>query len=100
MKRNRRTFSSKFKAKVALEAVTNQSTAAQICSKYDVTASQISQWKNEVLKNSSLLFENKKHSIFTDIEKEKAPLFEEIGRLKVELDWLKKKSLQIQLMRK
>lgn len=101
MTRKRRTFSADFKAQVALTAIKNQSTAAEICNQYSVTTSQISKWKGELIKNASHLFVNRCSSISKEVlENEKSPLFEEIGRLKIEVDWLKKKSLQLDLMRK
>lgn len=89
MSRTRRRHSAAFKAKVALEAAKGEQTAAQLASQYQVTPTQISTWKHKMLKELPQLFELS--SSKADAERDTAPLYEEIGRLKMELDWLKKK---------
>ncbi len=91
----RKVHSAEFKAKVALEAVRSGLTANQIASKYEVHAVQVSQWKKELLQNLATVFEGKKPPKSTDENEDPAKLFEQIGRLKVENDWLKKKSEQL-----
>jgi transposase len=91
----RKVHSAEFKAKVALEAVRSGLTANQIASKYEVHAVQVSQWKKELLKNLAVVFEGKKPSKSTDENEDPTKLYEQIGRLKVENDWLKKKSEQL-----
>ena len=88
--KQRRKLSAAFKAKVALEAIKGEKTAAQLASQFEVLPTQISAWKKELLQQSPQIFESgsrKKHAV----EAETASLYEEIGRLKMELDWLKKK---------
>ena len=78
------------KAEVAMEAVRGQKTTAEIASAYKVHPSQVNQWKKHLKDSVPELFcseQKKKKSKSTD----EGALFEEIGRLKFELDWLKKK---------
>lgn len=91
----RKTHSPEFKAKVALEAVRSGLTANQIASKYEVHAVQVSQWKKELLQNLASIFEGKKSVKAADENEDPTKLYEQIGRLKVENDWLKKKSEQL-----
>ena len=82
-----------FKAKVALAAIRNDKTSSQLSSQFGVTSGQISTWKKQLIDASPSVFESaSSKSKAPDIESEKAPLYEEIGRLKMELEWLKKKS--------
>jgi transposase len=93
----RKSYSSEFKAKVALEAVKGTMTANEVASKYEVHPVQVSQWKKELLENIGGIFEGKRPK-----KPEENPtdskLYEEIGRLKIEVDWLKKKSEQLSKM--
>lgn len=91
----RKVHTAEFKAKVALEAVKSGQTANQIASKYEVHAVQVSQWKKELLSNLASVFEGKRNHKPTDEQEDPAKLYEQIGRLKVENDWLKKKSDQL-----
>jgi len=91
-KQKRNTHSPEFKAKVALEAVRGVQTVNEIAQQYEVHPVQVSQWKKALLAESASLFEKKRgpnpKAEFETDEK----LYGEIGRLKMELDWLKKKS--------
>jgi transposase-like protein len=86
----RKRYQSRFKAQVALEAVKNQQTLAEIASEYGIHPNQVSRWKQQMLKELPGLFDNggKKN----DNEQLVAELYRQIGQLKVELDWLKKKA--------
>lgn len=86
----RKTHSAKFKAKIALEAHKNEKTAAELISIYKVSSGQISTWKKCLADGAVQLFESGKPATH-DVDALTSPLYEEIGRLKVELDWLKKK---------
>ena len=90
MGRKRKKHNAKFKAKVALEAVKGQQTSVELMSAYEVSASQVSTWKKKLLQEAPQIFETSKKAV--DEESLTAPLYEEIGRLKMELDWLKKKA--------
>ncbi len=92
MAKKRRTFTPAFKAKVALAAARGDMTLSQLASKYGVHVNQISKWKAQLLSGAAELFEDGRVRRTQDDDKEEAKLYEEIGRLKVELDWLKKKS--------
>lgn len=88
----RKTYTGDFKAKVALEAVKGERSLAELASRYEVHAAQISQWRKALLAGLPELFSEKRRRHEEDGEAEKSRLYEEIGRLKVELDWLKKKA--------
>jgi len=81
-----------FKAKVALEAVRGEKTIAQISSEYGVHVNQISQWKKKLLQELPELFSEKRRSKDINKEELEAELYRQIGQLKVELEWVKKKS--------
>ena len=89
MTRNK--FNSKFKSKVAIEALKGHKTINELASEFEVHTTQIKQWKKLLLEGSEDIFNNgsKKQKINHEDEKDK--LYNQIGRLKVEVDWLKKK---------
>ena len=91
MSKKRRTFSDKFKAKIALEAVRGVKTLAQLAAEYQVHPNQISKWKKILVSQASELFATEKNSTARTEEEITAPLYEEIGRLKMEVDFLQKK---------
>ncbi len=88
----RKKYNGAFKAKVALEAIKGENTTAQLSSKYGVHANQISKWKKQALEGLPELFSRKRQKKELDTEQLQDELYQQIGRLKVELDWLKKKS--------
>ena len=88
----RRSFTAAFKAKVALEAVKGDKSLAELAAKYEVHPNQISQWKKALLDGMTDLFSDKRRKKEKRAEDETARLYEEIGRLKIERDWLKKKA--------
>lgn len=88
-KRTRRKFSPEFKAKVAVEAIKNQHTLAELSKKYEVSPVVVSKWKSEFLDNMSTVFE-KGHSKKKEEGPELEQLYAKIGELKVENDFLKK----------
>lgn len=83
-------YTAAFKAKVALEAIKGQKTISEIASEYEVHPAQVSQWKRQLRDGLEDVFTDPRRSGRSD-EKEKDKLYQEIGRQKVELDWLKKK---------
>ena len=91
MKGKRRKHSDEFKAKVALEAVKGVDTLSELSSKYQVHPTVITHWKRQLIKGASGIFGDGTGRVAKSPEEATAPLYEEIGRLKVELDWLKKK---------
>jgi transposase-like protein len=86
----KRKYSAAFKSKVALEAIKGLKTISEIASDYEVHPNQVSQWKRQLRNGLEDVFQDPRRSGRSE-EKEKDRLYQEIGRLKVELDWLKKK---------
>jgi transposase-like protein len=91
MSKKRRTFSDKFKAKMALEAVGGAKTLAQLAAEYQVHPNQISKWKKILVAQAPELFAIENNSTARTEEEITAPLYEEIGRLKMDVRWLEKK---------
>ena len=92
MARKRRRFSAEFKAKVALEAVRGQKTLAELAVEHEVHANQIAQWKKQLLESLPEVFGRRREQDAAQQEELTGRLYQQIGQLKVELDWLKKKS--------
>ena len=88
----RKNYSREFKAKVAVEALKGDRTLSELSSKYEIHANQIRLWKTKLLESLPEIFSNRRKKKRADDEDLKARLYQEIGQLKVELDWLKKKS--------
>lgn len=93
MARKRRVFSPDFKARVALEAIKGFKTVSEIAQKHKLHATQINLWKKQLLDGAADLFEDGRKSSKekSSDEPEAGELYEQIGRMKVELEWLKKK---------
>ena len=86
----RRKFTTKFKTKVVLEALKEQSSATELSQKYDLHPQQISTWKREFVQGAETVFESGSNKIKkTEAEQEKDALLKNIGQLKVENDFLK-----------
>lgn len=88
----RRSHSAELKAKAALEAVAGERSLAELAVKYEVHPAQLAKWKKQLLQGMPDIFSDRRRKKGEDGEVELARLYEEIGRLKVELDWLKKKA--------
>ena len=91
-RRPRRNHSSTFKAKVAIEALKEQKTLSQLASQYSLHQNQICEWKKVAHERLYELYDKPGATDVPDIESITAPLYQQIGQLKVELDFLKKKS--------
>ena len=87
-------YSSDFKAKVALEAIKGRKTINEISSEYEVHSTQIAQWKKQVLDELPEIFARSGSERAKNEEALIASLYQQIGQLKVETDFLKKKSGQ------
>ena len=89
--KQRQRRSAQFKFQVALEALKGQQTLSQLASEYDVHPTQITQWKKQLVDGGSHLFGQQRIREQHEQSAREAELFEQIGRLKMELEWLKKK---------
>jgi len=85
-----------FKAKVALEAIKGEKTLAQLSSEFEVHANQIGQWRKQLLNELPSLFSDRRKKQDREQEDLVSELYRQIGQLKVEVDWLKKKSQMLQ----
>lgn len=92
MSKKRRRFSPDFKFRVALEAVKGQRTISELSNAYSVHPNQISQWKRQLLDDGAEIFTRNGTSNQQDQAVIQSELYEQIGRLKMELEWLKKKA--------
>ena len=90
--KRRKIHTPEFKAKMGLEALRGTKTINQIGQDYDVHPVQIGLWKKEIQAQAKTLFEGKRGPKPVAAHREPELLYSEIGRLKMELDWLKKKS--------
>lgn len=87
----RKRYSAEFKAKVALEALKEQQTLSELASQYQIHAVQIANWKKQLLEGAASIFKNPNNNSHRKQQNLENHLYQEIGRLKIELDWLKKK---------
>jgi transposase len=88
----RKQHTSTFKAQVALAAVRGQQTVNELASQHGVHPTLIHDWKKRLLAGAAGIFEGGGKPAATDSEGRQAELFEQIGRLKMELEWVKKKA--------
>ena len=94
MRQKRRNFTPSFKTKVVLEALTERETIQQLAVKHEVHPNQITTWKKQFLANAGAAFD--KNDTNEELEQTRAQLdelYKQIGQMKVETDWLKKKLL-------
>lgn len=91
MSQQRRQHSGEFKARVALAAIRGEKTVNELATEYGVHPVQISQWKRLIQDEAAQLLSSRRGRREKDEEALKATLYQQIGQLKVELDWLKKK---------
>ena len=95
MSQVRKNIDSKIKAKVFLETIENKKTTAQISSTYEVQGGQISTWKKKALAALPGIFDDKRAKENKDTKKHMDELYLLIGKMKVEIEFLKKKSIQL-----
>lgn len=88
----RKTFTSGFKAKVAIAALKGQQTTNEIAAEFGVHPTQVNAWKKQLLESSSDVFGKGRQKREADFEEERERLYSQIGKLKVEVDWMKKKT--------
>jgi len=94
MTKKRRRFSSEFKFRVALEAAKGQQTISELASKHSLHPNQVSQWKRQLLESGADVFSQNGNKEQREQQAVQTELYEQIGRLKMELEWVKKKSAQ------
>jgi transposase len=92
MGRIRRKFSAEFKSKVALAAIKGDRTLAELATQYQVHPHQVTAWKGQALAVLPEVFSRKRDQDEAQRAQLLDELYGQIGRLKVELDWLKKKA--------
>ena len=95
MSKKRRLHSSELKARIALEALKGVEPVHAIAAKYQVHPVQVSQWKKELLERLPEVFNRKPDAGIAEAAEKEAKLYQKIGQLEVELDWLKKKSAEL-----
>ncbi len=92
----RRVFNPKEKARIVIDVLKEEKTLTEIAAEYEVHPNQLSRWKTEFLENAGRAFEKNREEenivkVRQGYEKDKDELYRQIGQLKVEVDWLKKK---------
>jgi transposase-like protein len=92
MPKQRKRYDAAIKAKVALEAIKGQRTINEIASAFEVHPNQVTQWKKQAMEQLPEIFSNGRARADAADEELQNQLYQQIGQLKVELDWLKKKS--------
>jgi transposase len=93
MKKSRRVFTGVFKAQVAIAALKERETLAELSKRYEIHPNMISKWKQEFIDRSSEIFETQAPEENYEAEKER--LYSKIGQLEMERDWLKKISKEL-----
>jgi transposase-like protein len=94
MTQKRKQYNMQFKFKVALEAAKGVKTISQLASEYDLHPNQVSSWKKQLVEAGPTLFNRQIDRRQQQQAAQEAELYEQIGRLKMELEWLKKKAAQ------
>ena len=95
MSKKRRQHNPEFKARVGLEALKGIEPIHAIAAKYQVHPTQVTQWKKELLEGLPEVFARKAPASVAEAAEREAKLYQKIGQLEVELDWLKKKSAEL-----
>ena len=93
MSKKRRQYSAQYKFQVAMEAAKGNKTLSELSSETGIHPNQISGWKRQLLDDGSELFERNGGRKEQAQANQDAELYEQIGRLKMELEWLKKKAM-------
>jgi transposase-like protein len=91
MKRQRKQHSATFKAKVALEAIKGERTLNELAGQFELHPTQVTQWRKRLVEGAAELFNGRVEREALQEAALRDRLYQEIGQLKVELDWLKKK---------
>jgi transposase-like protein len=91
MTRKYRSHTPEFKLKVAIEATRTDKTINQIASEYAVAPNQVAEWKKQLLSEGSSIFQGKRTTKILEAYEDVSCLQQQIGKLTVQVDWLKKK---------
>lgn len=91
-KKQRKSYTAEFKVKIALEAIKGQRTVNEIASHYGVHPNMVTLWKKQAIQSLPEVFSSQRDRETEKQEELRDQLYQQIGQLKVELDWLKKKS--------
>jgi putative transposase len=94
MTKKRKQYSSQFKFKVALEAAKGKKTINEIASEHSVHPNQVRDWKKKLIEEGPTVFGRNLARQIREQDARETELYEQIGRLKMELEWLKKKAAQ------
>lgn len=97
MSKQRKQYTEEFKAMVALEAISSQSTLQELAAKHGVAPGQISEWKQQLQQGAAQLFvrKNKPDKERQKLEKKVSELEQLVGQREYELEWLKKKAMSV-----
>ena len=95
MAKKRRRFSAEFKARVVRAALREDKTLAELAGQFSVHPNQITEWKRQVLESMPDVFGRRKAADARASEQHESRLYEQIGKLQVELEWVKKKGRQL-----
>ena len=95
MAKKRRQFTAEFKARVVRAALREDKTLAELAGQFDVHPNQITEWKRRVLESMPDVFGRRKAAEARDVEDHESRLYEQVGKLQVELEWMKKKARQL-----
>jgi len=90
--KQRRQFTAEFKARVAIEAIKGQRTIQEIAAHFEVHPNMVTTWKRQALAELPQVFSDHRARGNESDEALKDALYQQIGKLQVQLDWLKKKS--------
>jgi len=89
----KKSFTSAFKSKVAIEALKGHKTVNELASEFEVHPTQVNTWKRQLIEMSKSAFnEKQQRKTQKQQEEERDRLYTQIGKLKVEIDWIKKKT--------
>lgn len=97
MVKKRRRFTAEFKTRVARAALREDKTLAELAGQFGVHANQITLWKKQVLDAMPDVFGRRKAAVAKDAEAHESRLYEQVGKLQVELEWMKKKGRELGL---
>ena len=95
MARKRRTFSAAFKTKVAMAAIRGEGTLTELAGRFEVHPNQVAAWKRQAVEGLPEVFSDGRSKQAREDEEHEAKLYQQIGQLQFELDWLKKKAGQL-----